>query len=48
MLAFPQFQENPAAVTERLEVADAVPEMVELWHQLAQQKIEPIDEDEDF
>lgn len=48
LLAFPQFQENPAVVTERLEVANAVPEMIDLWHQLAQQRIEPIDEDEDF
>ena len=48
LLTFPQFQENPALVTERLEAAQATPEMIALWNELAQQEFEPIDEDEDF
>lgn len=46
LLRFPPFQENPALVTERLKVAEATPEMIALWDELAQQTIEPIDEDE--
>ncbi len=48
LLQFPEFQENPALVTKRLEAAEATPEMIALWDELAQQRIEPIDEDEDF
>ncbi|NJN29600.1 MAG: nucleotidyl transferase AbiEii/AbiGii toxin family protein [Synechococcales cyanobacterium RM1_1_8] len=48
LLRFPQFQENPALVAERLEAAEATPEMISLWHELAQQIIESVDEDEDF
>lgn len=48
LLTFPQFQENPALVTERLEAAQATPEMIVLWDKLSQQEFEPIDEDEDF
>ncbi len=48
LLTFPQFQENPALVTERLEVAQATSEMIALWDKLSQQVFEPVDEDEDF
>ncbi len=48
LLTFPQFQEDPTLVTERLAVAQATPEMIELWEKLSQQVFEPIDEGEDF
>lgn len=48
LLTFPQFQEDPTLVTERLAAAQATPEMIALWDELAQQVFESIDEDEDF
>lgn len=33
---------------ERSGGGNLVPEMIELWHQLTQQKVESIDEDEDL
>ena len=48
LLAFPNFKIAPETVTTELIKANAAPEIIDIWQDLVQQDIQPMDEDEDF
>ncbi len=48
LLTFPNFQQNPALIADRLRASNASPEILTLWQTLSAQTIQMPNEDDEF